>query len=147
MVLQIIFYCGVLDVGNTVRRVYPHPLLDNQTTLLCYNLMRNLIIKFLIKYLSKELSDIPKVTLEKEQYDGLLSQLWQSPAFRKYLADRDSKLVWTLAGGEGLEPEPRDKYALHSGQRFEILLLGREAKAAWNRTEQERLKKQEKVVP
>lgn len=110
-------------------------------------MFRNLIVKFLIRHLEKELSDTPKVTLEKEVYDGMMSQLWQSQGFRKYLADRDSKLVWTLAGGEGFEPEPRDKYALHAGQRFEVLLLAREAKAAWNRLEQGRIKKAEEVVP
>lgn len=74
-------------------------------------------------------------TLSKEGYDGLMSQLWQSPAFRKYLADRDKKLIWTMAGGEGYGPEPRQDYVLHAGQRVENLILGREAKAAFTRLE------------
>ena len=105
--------------------------------------MRRLLIDILIKYLQRELSDVPKETLTKEVYDGLLSNLWQNPAFRKYVADRDAKLIWTMAGGEGLEPEPRDKYALHSGQRVENLLLAREAKQAYNRIDAQ---KKQKVV-
>lgn len=84
--------------------------------------------------LAREFSDVPKETLSKEEYDGLLSMLWQNSAFRKYVADRDAKLIWTMAGGEGLEHEPRDKYLIHSGQRFENLFLAREAKQAYNRT-------------
>lgn len=100
--------------------------------------MRRWILDILIKLLERELSDIPKATLEKEVYDGMLSQLWQSQAFRQYVQQRDAKLIWTLAGGEGLEPEPRDKYTLHSGQRLELLMLAREAKAAWTRVEKQR---------
>lgn len=86
--------------------------------------------------MERELSDTPKQILEKEQYDGLLSQLWQNPAFRKYVADRDAKLIFTMAGSEGMAPEPREAYTMHSGQRVELLILAREAKAAWNRLEQ-----------
>lgn len=71
--------------------------------------------------------------LSREEEDGLLSQLWQNVAFRKWIADRDKKLVYTMSGGEGMAPEPRDKYHLHAGQRVENLLLARDAKAAYNR--------------
>ena len=97
--------------------------------------MRNWFIEKLIRMLARELSDVPKSTMTKGEYDGMMSQLWQLPAFRKYIQDRDAKLIWTMAGGEGLEPEPRDKYSLHSGQRVELLILGREAKQAYNRIE------------
>ena len=97
--------------------------------------MRKWILDILIKALARELSTIPRETLAKEQYDGFMSQLWQNPAFRKYVADRDAKIVFTMAGGEGMEPEPRDKYAMHAGQRVENLLIAREAKAAWTRTD------------
>lgn len=110
-------------------------------------MMRKWLLDILIGLLERELLEIPKQTLEKEVYDGMMSQLWQSTAFRKYVQDRDAKLIWTLAGGEGLEPEPRDKYTLHAGQRFELLLLAFEAKKAYNRTEQGRVKKAEEVVP
>lgn len=107
-----------------------------------------LLLDILIKLLERELSDMPKETLTKEQSDGMLSGLWQNPAYRKYVADRDAKLIWTMAGGEGLEPEPRDKYYLHAGQRVENLILAREAKAAWNRTEQGKIAvRKEEVVP
>jgi len=96
---------------------------------------RNKILDILIGLLERELSDIaPKEQLSKEQYDGLLSQLWQTPAFRKYVADRDAKLIFTLAGSEGMLPEPREAYTLHTGQRVEILILAREAKAAYTRS-------------
>ncbi len=108
--------------------------------------MRNRLLKFLIKMLARELSDIPKETLSKEQYDGLLSALWQNPSFRKYVADRDAKLIWTMAGGEGLEPEPRDKYYLHSGQRVEILLLASESKRAYTRSLAAQKERSESVV-
>lgn len=105
--------------------------------------MRRLFFEFLIRMLQRELSDMPKETLAKEQYDGLLSQLWQNPAFRKYVGDRDAKLIWTMAGGEGMAPESRDNYVLHAGQRVENLLLAREAKLAYGRVE---LQKKQKVV-
>lgn len=110
-------------------------------------MFRNLIVKILIKYLSRELSDIPKQTLEKEVYDGMMSQLWQSAAFRQYVQNRDARLIFTMAGSEGMLPEPRDAYVLHTGQRVELLLLASEAKKAWNRMDQGRLKKVEEVVP
>jgi hypothetical protein len=95
--------------------------------------MRKRLLDILIKLLERELSDMPKEPLSKEQSDGLLSQMWENPSFRKYVADRDAKLIFTMAGSEGMEPEPRDKYVMHTGQRFEILLLAAEAKKAFNR--------------
>ena len=108
--------------------------------------LRTKVIDILIGLLERELSDIPKQTLEKDVYDGMMGQLWQSVAFRKYVQDRDAKLIFTMAGSEGMAPEPRDAYVMHTGQRVELLILAREAKAAYNRTEQERMKKVEKVV-
>lgn len=109
-------------------------------------MLRNKVIDILIGLLERELSDIPKQTLEKDVYDGMMSQLWQSPAFRKYVQDRDARLIFTLAGSEGMAPEPRDAYVMHTGQRVELLLLASEAKKAYNRTEQGRVKKVEEVV-
>ena len=108
--------------------------------------MRKWLLDILIGLLERELSDIPKQTLEKEVYDGMMSQLWQLPAFRKYVQDRDAKLIFTMAGSEGMAPEPRDAYVMHTGQRVELLLLASEAKKAYNRTEQGRVKKAEEVV-
>ena len=76
---------------------------------------------------------MPKATLDKEQYDGLLSGLWQNPAFRKHVQDRDARLIFTMAGGEGMTPEPREAYTMHTGQRVELLILAREAKKAYER--------------
>ena len=104
--------------------------------------MRKLLIDILIKYLQREISDFPKSTLRKEEYDGLLSGLWQNPAFRKYVQDRDAKLIFTLAGSEGMAPEPRDMYTMHTGQRVELLILAREAKQAYTRVEAQHKQKQ-----
>lgn len=100
--------------------------------------MRRFIVTALIRLLERELSTVPAVTLPKEAEIGLLSQLWQNAAFRKYVADRNGKLVYTMAGGEGMGPEPRDKYHLHAGQRVEILVLAKKAKDAFKTIERER---------
>lgn len=97
--------------------------------------MKRWLIDRLVKSLVGTLSDMPAATLTKEAEDGLLSQLWENPAFRKRVADRDAKLIYTMAGGEGMEPEPRERYLLHAGQRVENLLLARDARAAWNRVQ------------
>ena len=91
----------------------------------------------------RELSELPKKTLTKEQEDVMLSQLWQNDAFTKHVAERDLKLIFTMAGGEGMEAEPRDRYIMHTGQRVENLLLARDAKAAYNRVQ---MRMKEKVA-
>jgi len=95
--------------------------------------MRQLILNILVRLLGKDFYLAKPETLSKEEYDGMLSALWQNPAFRKFVADRDAKLIFTLAGSEGMKPEPRDAYVMHTGQRVENLILAREAKAAFNR--------------
>jgi len=99
-------------------------------------MFRNKLLDILIGLLERELSDTPKETMEKNVYDGLFSNLWQNPGFRKYVQDRDLKLIFTLAGGEGMAPEPREAYTMHTGQRVELLILAREAKKAYERVEQ-----------
>ena len=96
---------------------------------------RNKFIEILIKYLQSELVDVPREQMEKDVYDGLFSGLWQNPAFRKYVQDRDAKLIFTMAGSEGMAPEPRDAYVMHTGQRVELLLMASEAKKAYKRVE------------
>lgn len=83
--------------------------------------------------------DAQKQVADKKEEDIILSTLWQSPAFRKRVADRDAKIIYMMAGGEGMGPEPRTEYMLHAGQRVENLLLARDAKAAWGRLEKERI--------
>src|SRR3990167_4131503 len=104
-------------------------------------MFRSKFLDILIKLLERELLDMPKAQLTKEQEDGLLSSLWQNPAFRKHVQDRDARLIFTMAGGEGMAPEPREAYTMHTGQRVELLILAREAKAAYNRLEQGKIKK------
>lgn len=95
-------------------------------------MMRDLLISLLIRLLSLDLPKSEDITQDVE--DGLLSQLWQNPAFRKRIADRDKKIVYMMAGGEGMKPEPRDTYSLHAGQRVENLLTARDAKKGHERT-------------
>jgi len=95
--------------------------------------LRKKLIDILVKAFLQDLKDFPAGTLTKEQEDGMLSQMWESAAFRKRLANRDAKILFTMAGGEGMMSEPRDAYVLHMGQRTENLLLGRDAKAAYER--------------
>lgn len=77
--------------------------------------------------------DSKSVVLTVEQEDGLLSQMWQNDAFRKYITARNEKIKYMLAGGEGMEPEPRDTYLIHIGQRVENLFFGSKAKLAYER--------------
>lgn len=97
-------------------------------------MFRKLVVTWLIYFLSRGLYSANENALSKEEYDGLLAGLWQNPAFRKYAADRDAKLIFAMAGGEGMAPEPRDAYVMHTGQRVELLLLASEAKKAHLRT-------------
>jgi len=92
-------------------------------------MIRNKIINIFIWLIEKDLSTIPRQVLSEEQATGLLAQLWTNPAFQKYVADRDARLVYTMAGPAGNDPEPRDKHMMKFGQRVEILLLAAKAKA------------------
>jgi hypothetical protein len=97
-----------------------------------YNLRRK-FFEIAIRILDSELRKEPRVHLQEEAETGLLAQMWENPAFRNYCADRNLKIVHILAGGEGLLPEPRDKYHLHMGQRVENLVLAMKCKAASKR--------------
>ena len=101
-------------------------------------MLRNLLVDMVVRLLVGNLSQIPGTTLSKDAEDGMLAQMWESPAFRKRVADRDAKLIYTMAGGEGMGPEPREKYMLHAGQRVENLLWARDAKAAYLRVQKAR---------
>lgn len=103
--------------------------------------MRRLLVGLLIRLLEKDVGP-QRVTLTKDEEDILLSQLWQSPAFRKRVADRDARLIHAMAGGEGMAPEPRDAYCLHAGQRVECLLWARDAKLAYERDAKRRVDKE-----
>ena len=100
--------------------------------------MKSLLIEILIRLLLGNLHGGPREVMSKEVEDGMLAQMWDSPVFRKRIADRDARLVHEMAGGEGMRPEPRDAYALHAGQRVENLLLARDAKAAHGRMQKQR---------
>ncbi len=94
--------------------------------------MRNFLLKLLINVIERDLN-IVKENLTEEQRNGLLAMLWDNASFRNYIADRNAKLVYSIAGIAGQEPEPRDKARLWMGQRVEILLLASKCKAAAER--------------
>ena len=91
--------------------------------------MRNKLLQLLIRWMERDLSKVPKEILTEEQTIGLLAVLWDSISFRNYVADRNNKLIHSIAGIAGNEPEPRDKARLWMGQRYEILLLASRAKS------------------
>lgn len=95
--------------------------------------MKAWLLKILIRLLVKETRSPLGEKLSKEVEDGLLSQLWENPVFRRRIADREGKIIYAMAGGEGFEAEPRGTYMLHLGQRVEVLLWARDAKAAYVR--------------
>ena len=104
--------------------------------------MRNKIINWLIGHIEKDIQ-CPKEILTEEQTNGLLASLWDNPSFRNYVADRNSRLIYAIAGAAGSEMEPRDKTRLWTGQRVEILFLASRAKAcAKKRDEDREIKKQ-----
>lgn len=105
------------------------------------------IVAWCIRFLERGMIDVPYETLSKEQNDGLLSQLWDVPAFRNYVKERNAKLIYTIAGTAGSEPEPRDRTRLLMGQRVEILVLGARARTAAARRDRERALKQEPKKP
>jgi hypothetical protein len=95
--------------------------------------MRQFIIRCLLWLIERDISTYPQGKLTKEQFDGLLSQLWQNPGFRQYVADRNQHLIYTMAGAPGDKKEPRDRYMELRGQRVEILELAAKAKNAFAR--------------
>lgn len=97
-----------------------------------------MIRQFLISCLLRLLHlDIPKgEDMTQEVEDGLLSQLWQNPAFRNRVAKRDKKIIYELAGGQGMKAEPRDHYVMQTGQRVENLLWASDAKKAYDRVQE-----------
>ncbi len=100
------------------------------------------IVLWCIRFLERDMISVPIDVLSKEQTDGLLAQLWDVPAFRNYVKERNSKIIYSIAGAAGSEPEPRDKSRLLMGQRVEILILAAKAKtAASRRDERQALKK------
>jgi len=105
------------------------------------NFWHRKIISILIKFIEKDLTDISDENLTEEQLNGLMASLWDNTAFRKYIGERDRKIIWTIAGGVGMEPEPRDKYLMKLGQRVEILLLAHKAKACATKRDKEREEK------
>ncbi len=98
-----------------------------------------------IRFLERGLLSAPSEALSPEQYDGLLSMLWDNQAFRHYVKERNSKLIYTIAGTAGAEVEPRDKTRLLLGQRVEILLLGAKARGASLRRDKARALKKEPI--
>jgi hypothetical protein len=84
-----------------------------------------LLIKYLVKYL-----DIPSMPKDQRVHDFLASA-WQSPGFRSYIAYRQERIIYELAGGSGLTEKERSEYIRFMGQRLENMTLGLQAKKAF----------------
>ena len=67
--------------------------------------MRQFLTNLLIRLVESDLAKYPKASLTNEQTQGMLGMLWDNNAFRNYVKDRNSKLVYTIAGVAGEEPE------------------------------------------
>jgi len=95
--------------------------------------MRKLLARIGIWLIELYLSDTKREALNETQTVGLLSQLWENPAFRNYVSDRNQKIIYTMVGLPGAKPEPRDHFFELRGQRLEILELGVKAKICFER--------------
>jgi hypothetical protein len=95
--------------------------------------MRNLLIRMLIWLIDSSLSDTKRDALTDEQTVGLLSQLWENPAFRNYVSDRNQRIIYTMAGAPGEKLGSRDQFIELRGQRLEILELASKAKRCFDR--------------
>jgi len=94
-----------------------------------------LLIRLLVRYL-----DVPQADRDK-QTDDFMAGAWMSPGFRKYIAERDVRIIYHLAGGDGMKEPSSADYIRYFGQRVENLLMGRRAKDAYTRKEKERAQK------
>ena len=96
-------------------------------------MLYRIIIKCILRYL-----DLPKGEFDKN-VDNFLVSSWTHPGFRKYLADRDEKIIYELAGGVGMKEKSREDYIRLCGQRVENLILGVKAKGASARRDKNNL--------
>lgn len=104
------------------------------------NRVRNLLINWLLRLL-----DIPDAQeVEEKVIQAWLADSWQNPGARKYLAMRVGAIKDAMSGGEGLDPMPREKYVIHTGQHFEVLRLAQRFKGAYNKWEKEQQQKIDK---
>lgn len=97
--------------------------------------MKTWALKLLIRLLTRYL-DIPVVPKDKRT-DDFLAGAWQSVGFREYIANRQERIIYELAGGSGLNEKTRDEYIRFMGQRLENLTLGLHAKNAHAKKEKE----------
>lgn len=101
--------------------------------------LKSIALKLLIRVLTRWL-DVPTAPKD-QQVEDFLAGAWMSPGFRKYVANRDAKIVRQLAGGDGMTERTRDDYIRFIGQRAENLILGAQAKKAFLAQERESRKK------
>lgn len=93
-------------------------------------------IKLLEKYLNIGFSiSFPE---QDKNVENFLADIWMNPNLRKYIVERDTKIILEMAGGSSIAKEPRDNYVKYMGQRGEILYLGRRAKLAYLQKEKEK---------
>ena len=101
-----------------------------------------LLLRIVTWLLEKEKRIAPSLTLEQER--GLLSQLWENPAFAKYLDARERHLIddGMQRFIEGKLTEARGL----SGQLIEIRALRLRVRSAWLILDKQRKEKREALV-
>lgn len=112
-------------------------------------MLKKFLLRLAIRLIEADLRETPPQAMTEDQREGMLASLWDNPAFRNYIADRNTKLVYNIAGYAGSEPEPRDKTRLMYGQRVENLVLAAKAKSCAKKRdelrEKNKTKEKEKV--
>lgn len=94
------------------------------------------MIKKLLQLLLKELN--LTVQSKDDDTEKWLAAAWMTPGFRKYLAYREGRLIYELAGGSNISEVGREAYIRQIGGRLEILALGVHAKKAYQRQQKKK---------
>ena len=100
--------------------------------------MKNLLIKLLIK-----LIDVPASKTGDYTPDALdfLGNAWQTKGFQDFFAERNRRHMFELSGGSMLTEPTREGYSRVLGQRVEMLILARLAKAQYDKVKKEKSQK------
>lgn len=96
-----------------------------------------LLIWALEKYLK-----LDTINTQTNTTKEFLANAWRNQGFREYMKKRNTILIGEAAGGAGLQPQPRVKYAEMIGRRVENLNMAALAKKSF---ELEEAKKREKL--
>jgi len=97
--------------------------------------MKMLFIRMLIW-----LVDIPETRVDEIIIRNWQANTWSDPGFQAYARERQQTFLKLLSSGAGLEPLPRDNYAIKFGQRVEALLLIAKCKKAFQEAQDKKKK-------